>query len=38
MADKGTGSIVNLSSIAGRIGLPNGAAYGATKAALASLT
>jgi NAD(P)-dependent dehydrogenase (short-subunit alcohol dehydrogenase family) len=38
MADKGTGSIVNISSIAGRIGLPNGAAYGATKAALASLT
>ena len=38
MAAKGTGSIINMSSMAGRIGLPNGAAYGATKAALASLT
>jgi NAD(P)-dependent dehydrogenase (short-subunit alcohol dehydrogenase family) len=38
MATKGTGSIVNISSMAGRIGLPNGAAYGATKAALASMT
>jgi NAD(P)-dependent dehydrogenase (short-subunit alcohol dehydrogenase family) len=38
MATKGTGSIINISSMAGRIGLPNGAAYGATKAALASLT
>jgi NAD(P)-dependent dehydrogenase (short-subunit alcohol dehydrogenase family) len=38
MAAKGTGSIINISSMAGRIGLPNGAAYGATKAALASLT
>jgi NAD(P)-dependent dehydrogenase (short-subunit alcohol dehydrogenase family) len=37
MAGKGTGSIINISSMAGRIGLPNGAAYGATKAALASL-
>ena len=37
MAAKGAGSIVNISSMAGRIGLPNGAAYGATKAALASL-
>jgi NAD(P)-dependent dehydrogenase (short-subunit alcohol dehydrogenase family) len=37
MAAKGTGSIINISSMAGRIGLPNGAAYGATKAALASL-
>jgi NAD(P)-dependent dehydrogenase (short-subunit alcohol dehydrogenase family) len=37
MAAKGAGSIINISSIAGRIGLPNGAAYGATKAALASL-
>jgi NAD(P)-dependent dehydrogenase (short-subunit alcohol dehydrogenase family) len=37
MATKGAGSIVNISSMAGRIGLPNGAAYGATKAALASL-
>src|ERR1700716_1060995 len=38
MAARGGGSIVNISSMAGRIGLPNGAAYGATKAALASLT
>ncbi len=38
MAAKGTGKIINVSSMAGRIGLPNGAAYGATKAALASLT
>jgi NAD(P)-dependent dehydrogenase (short-subunit alcohol dehydrogenase family) len=38
MAAQGGGSIVNISSMAGRIGLPNGAAYGATKAALASLT
>jgi NAD(P)-dependent dehydrogenase (short-subunit alcohol dehydrogenase family) len=37
MADKGAGSIINISSMAGRIGLPDGAAYGATKAALASL-
>jgi NAD(P)-dependent dehydrogenase (short-subunit alcohol dehydrogenase family) len=38
MAAKGSGSIINISSMAGRIGLPGGAAYGATKAALASLT
>jgi NAD(P)-dependent dehydrogenase (short-subunit alcohol dehydrogenase family) len=38
MAARGAGSIINISSMAGRIGLPNGAAYGATKAALASLT
>src|SRR5438445_411475 len=38
MAARGGGSIVNISSMAGRIGLPNGAAYGATKAALTSLT
>jgi NAD(P)-dependent dehydrogenase (short-subunit alcohol dehydrogenase family) len=37
MAAKGAGSIINIASMAGRIGLPNGAAYGATKAALASL-
>src|SRR5579862_4086690 len=37
MAAKGAGSIINISSMAGRIGLPDGAAYGATKAALASL-
>jgi NAD(P)-dependent dehydrogenase (short-subunit alcohol dehydrogenase family) len=38
MAKRGSGSIVNISSMAGRIGLPAGAAYGATKAALVSLT
>jgi len=38
MAAKGSGSIVNISSMAGRLGLPAGAAYGATKAALVSLT
>jgi len=38
MAARGSGSIINISSMAGRIGLPDGAAYGATKAALASLT
>lgn len=38
MADRGHGSIINISSMAGRIGLPGGAAYGATKAALASMT
>ena len=32
------GSIINISSMAGRIGLTGGAAYGATKAALASFT
>jgi len=38
MASRGTGSIINIGSMAGSIGLPSGAAYGATKAALASLT
>lgn len=38
MAARGSGSIVNIGSMAGAIGLPGGAAYGATKAALASLT
>jgi NAD(P)-dependent dehydrogenase (short-subunit alcohol dehydrogenase family) len=38
MAAKGSGSIINISAMAGRIGLAGGAAYGATKAALASLT
>jgi NAD(P)-dependent dehydrogenase (short-subunit alcohol dehydrogenase family) len=38
MAKRGAGSIINISSMAGRIGLPNGAAYGATKAALDSMT
>ena len=38
MAKRGTGSIINVGSMAGQIGLAGGAAYGATKAALASLT
>src|SRR3982074_2854150 len=38
MAARGKGSIINVSSMAGRLGLPGGAAYGATKAALVSLT
>src|SRR5258706_4925119 len=38
MAARGTGSIINISSMAGRLGLAGGAAYGATKAALASFT
>ena len=38
MAARGTGSITNISSMAGRLGLAGGAAYGATKAAFASLT
>jgi NAD(P)-dependent dehydrogenase (short-subunit alcohol dehydrogenase family) len=38
MAERSSGSIVNLGSMAGQIGLDGGAAYGATKAALSSLT
>jgi NAD(P)-dependent dehydrogenase (short-subunit alcohol dehydrogenase family) len=38
MVARGTGSIINISSMAGRLGLTGGAAYGATKAALASFT
>jgi NAD(P)-dependent dehydrogenase (short-subunit alcohol dehydrogenase family) len=38
MAARGTGSIVNMASMAGQIGLAGGAAYGATKATLASMT
>ena len=38
MAERGAGSIINITSMAGRIGLPSGAAYGATKAALDSMT
>src|ERR1700761_6931013 len=38
MAKRGSGAIVNLGSMAGQIGLAGGAAYGATKAALAALT
>ncbi|MFG2408533.1 SDR family NAD(P)-dependent oxidoreductase [Streptomyces brevispora] len=38
MAERGTGNIINLGSMAGQIGLDGGAAYSATKAALAALT
>jgi NAD(P)-dependent dehydrogenase (short-subunit alcohol dehydrogenase family) len=38
MATRGSGSIVNLGSMAGQVGLAGGAAYGASKAALAALT
>jgi NAD(P)-dependent dehydrogenase (short-subunit alcohol dehydrogenase family) len=37
MAARGTGSIINIGSMAGSLGLAGGAAYGATKAALGSL-
>ena len=38
MAARGHGSIVNLSSMAGGVGLAGGAAYGATKASLEAMT
>ena len=38
MADRGSGSIINISSMAGKVGLGAAAAYGATKGALESLT
>jgi NAD(P)-dependent dehydrogenase (short-subunit alcohol dehydrogenase family) len=38
MAARGSGCIINLGSMAGQIGLPGAAAYGATKATLASMT
>jgi NAD(P)-dependent dehydrogenase (short-subunit alcohol dehydrogenase family) len=38
MAERSTGSIINITSMAGQIGLAGGAAYGATKAALSSMT
>jgi len=38
MAERGSGVVINLGSMAGQIGLAGGAAYGATKAALAALT
>jgi NAD(P)-dependent dehydrogenase (short-subunit alcohol dehydrogenase family) len=38
MVARGSGAIINVGSMAGQIGMPGGAAYGATKAALASMT
>ncbi|MBS2546419.1 SDR family oxidoreductase [Catenulispora sp. NL8] len=38
MAERGYGRIVNVGSMAGQVGLPGGAAYSATKAALAAMT
>jgi NAD(P)-dependent dehydrogenase (short-subunit alcohol dehydrogenase family) len=38
MVARGGGSIINIGSMAGQVGMPGGAAYGATKAALASMT
>ncbi len=38
MAARGSGSIINVGSMAGEVGMPGGAAYGATKAALDSMT
>jgi NAD(P)-dependent dehydrogenase (short-subunit alcohol dehydrogenase family) len=38
MAERGTGSIINLSSMAGQVGLAGGAAYSATKVALEAMT
>lgn len=38
MVARGTGSIINIGSMAGQVGLSGGAAYSATKAALAAFT
>ncbi len=38
MAQRSSGSIINLASMAGQVGLDGGAGYGATKAALSSMT
>src|SRR4051812_37032839 len=38
MAARGKGSTINVGSMAGQIGMARGAAYGATKAALSSMT
>jgi NAD(P)-dependent dehydrogenase (short-subunit alcohol dehydrogenase family) len=38
MAARGRGAIVSISSMAGGVGMPGGAAYGATKAALEAMT
>jgi NAD(P)-dependent dehydrogenase (short-subunit alcohol dehydrogenase family) len=38
MAARGSGSIINIGSMAGQVGMPAGAAYSGTKGALASMT
>jgi NAD(P)-dependent dehydrogenase (short-subunit alcohol dehydrogenase family) len=38
LAARGSGNIINVGSMAGQIGMPGGAAYSATKGALASMT
>jgi NAD(P)-dependent dehydrogenase (short-subunit alcohol dehydrogenase family) len=38
MAERSSGSIISVASMAGQIGMAGGAAYGATKAALSSMT
>jgi NAD(P)-dependent dehydrogenase (short-subunit alcohol dehydrogenase family) len=38
MVSRGRGSIISIGSMAGKLGLAGGAAYGATKAALSSMT
>jgi NAD(P)-dependent dehydrogenase (short-subunit alcohol dehydrogenase family) len=38
MAARGSGSIINIGSMAGQVGMPGGAAYSATKASLAAMT
>lgn len=38
MAARGSGSIINIGSMAGQVGMPGLAAYGATKGALAAMT
>jgi NAD(P)-dependent dehydrogenase (short-subunit alcohol dehydrogenase family) len=38
MAARGSGTIINVGSMAGGVGMPGGAAYGATKAALDAMT
>ncbi|MFJ4918767.1 SDR family NAD(P)-dependent oxidoreductase [Streptomyces sp. NPDC088725] len=38
MAARGNGSIVNIGSMAGAIGMPSGAVYSATKASMAAMT
>jgi NAD(P)-dependent dehydrogenase (short-subunit alcohol dehydrogenase family) len=38
MAARGSGCVINIGSMAGQVGMPGGAAYGATKAALDAMT